>query len=459
MRKLFSVLAQKASQQPRKPRIVVLGSGWGSFNFLQYIDKQKYHVTCVSPSNHFLFTPLLPSSALGTVEFRSIQEPIRAIKGMAGHYLQGKAVDVDFAQHRVKCREIFFQREFDVDYDLLLISAGNKTNTFNIKNVSENEGRTVFFLKNLWHARLIRNRILECFERAAIPDVDPTERKRLLSFIVVGGGPTSVEFVGELSDFLKEDVARFYPELESHISVTIVEAGNCLLGTFDEALKSYVGEKLKRTGFIDVKLKTSVVALSESGKEATLSDGTVMPVGMMVWSAGLSPVKFVENLPSVERVGGAKRIVIDDQLFVDSDACEGKVLALGDCAVNKREPLAPLAQVARQQGLWLAKQLNKMDPEELLQRSAKEVFAEQAKPFSYFHMGSMATLGGWRGVVDMTHVGDKDHTLNLGRFSGLMSFIFWRSAYLGRQVSAANKLMIPVYWLKTWMFGRDISRF
>lgn len=461
LKKLLSTLAPSAGSNGarKKPRILVLGSGWGSFNFLHAIDKKKFHVTCVSPTNHFLFTPLLPSSALGTVEFRSIQEPIRAIKGMAGHYLQGKAVSVDFEKQRVQCQEIFHQREFDVGYDLLLISTGTKSNTFNTPNVLKNEGRTVFFLKNLWHARLIRNRILECFERAAIPDVSPEERKRLLSFIVVGGGPTNVEFVGELSDFLKEDVARFYPELERDITVTIIEAADCLLGTFDKALKSYVGERLKRSGFVDVKLKTSVTALSEDGKYATLSDGSVMPVGMMVWSAGLSPIKFVEGLSQLDRVGGAKRIVVDDQLFVPAKVCGGNVVSLGDCAVNKAEPLAPLAQVARAQAIYLAKALNKLDADELLHRPTKDVFTEKVKPFSYFHMGSMATLGGWRGVIDATHVGGPDHPYNLGRFSGIMSFVIWRSAYLGKQVSASNKMMIPIYWLKTFLFGRDISRF
>src|SRR5688572_13794365 len=127
---------------------------------------------------------------------------------MAGHYLQAKARTVDFEKQTIVCEEIFQNKKFEVNYDALLIATGTKTNTFGVKNVLEREGKEVFFLKNLWHARQIRNRILECFERAAIPMTDPAERDRLLSFIVVGGGPTSVEFVGELSDFLKEDVAR-----------------------------------------------------------------------------------------------------------------------------------------------------------------------------------------------------------------------------------------------------------
>ena len=414
---------------------------------------------CVSPSNHFLFTPLLPSSALGTVEFRCIQEPIRAIRGMAGHYLQAKARSVDFKKQTLLCEEIFHGFKFEVDYDALIIATGNKTNTFGIKNILEREGKEVFFLKHLWHARQIRNHILECFERAAIPLLDPNERERLLSFIVVGGGPTSVEFVGELSDFLKEDVARFFPELKQHIRVTIVEAGGNLLGSFDKQLISYVEQRFRSSG-VEVRLKTSVTALSDDGSTASLSDGTTLPVGMMVWSAGLSPVRFVEQLgPEVKRVGGNQRILVDDKLLVDSTICRERMFAIGDCAVNKETPLAPLAQVARSQAMWLAQTFNNIaDPNDIMKTPMKQILKDE-KPYTYFHMGSMATLGGWRGVIDFTSMGNMKHHLNAGKHSGFLSFIVWRSAYWGRQVSIANKLLIPIYWMKTWIFGRDISRF
>ena len=307
---------------------------------------------------------------------------------MGRTYLQAKARSVDFDKQIITCEEIFHHQSFDVSYDMLIISTGTKTNTFNIKYVLEREGKEVFFLKNLWHARQIRNRILECFELAAIPLIDPAERDRLLNFIVVGGGPTSVEFVGELSDFLKEDVSRFFPELKQFIRVTIVEAGGHLLGSFDKKLVSYV-EKKFLSGGISVRLNTSVIGLSEDGKLATLSDGSTLPVGLMVWSAGLSPVKFIEHLdPKVKRTRGTQRILIDDKLMVDSEICKGKVFAIGDCAINQENPLAPLAQVARSQALWLAKQLNKIPlPEELKVKSAQEILKENPA-FNYLHMVS-----------------------------------------------------------------------
>merc|ERR1719253_1449142 len=130
-------------------------------------------------------------------------------------------------------------------HDYLCVAGGMKSNTFNTPNVERLEGIVVFFLKHLYHARQIRNRILECFERASNPTIPKVQRDRLLSFIVVGGGPTSCEFVSELYDFIHKDVAKWYPDLTDHIKLTLVEAGPGILGSFDKALSEYYLERLK----------------------------------------------------------------------------------------------------------------------------------------------------------------------------------------------------------------------
>ena len=130
-----------------------------------------------------------------------------------GEYYQAKAVSHDIENKTVACVDVFKGCEFDVRYDYLVISTGCKTNTFNTPGVAEREVKEVFFLKHLHHARQIRNRALECFERATNPTVSEGERRRLMSFVVVGGGPTSCEFTTELHDFLQQDVAKWYPDL------------------------------------------------------------------------------------------------------------------------------------------------------------------------------------------------------------------------------------------------------
>ena len=113
-----------------KPRVLILGSGWGGFTLARKLDKELYDVRVISPANHFLFTPLLPSTAVGTLEFRAIQEPVRTIEGL-GHYYQAKARDIDSTKQIVTCEDLYKGVRFDVEYDYLVVAAGMKSHTFN----------------------------------------------------------------------------------------------------------------------------------------------------------------------------------------------------------------------------------------------------------------------------------------------------------------------------------------
>ena len=113
-----------------KPRVLILGSGWGGFTLARRLNKDLFDVRVISPANHFLFTPLLPSTAVGTLEFRAIQEPVRTIKGL-GHYYQAKARDIDCTNKIVTCEDLYKGVKFDLAYDYLVVSAGMKSNTFN----------------------------------------------------------------------------------------------------------------------------------------------------------------------------------------------------------------------------------------------------------------------------------------------------------------------------------------
>lgn len=143
---------------------------------------------------------------------------------------------------------------------LLLFIFGYQNN--NKSSIQRLEGVVVFFLKHLYHARQIRNRILECFERASNPTILDIQRNRLLSFIVVGGGPTSCEFMSELHEFINDDVASWYPDLVPHIKLTLVEAGPGILGSFDKALSEYYLKELEKKN-IDVRLNTAVAGIDE----------------------------------------------------------------------------------------------------------------------------------------------------------------------------------------------------
>eukprot|EP01031_Cornospumella_fuschlensis_P033367 gene33367-40370_t len=262
-----------------KPRVLVVGAGWAGYRAAQDIDKTKYDVHVISPRNHFLFTPLLPSTTVGTLEFRAIQEPVRTIPHI--HYSQSVVQGINFNENSVTCIDIFKDGyAFDLKYDILILAPGSETNTLNVQGVLNNPN--VFFLKQLRHARAIRNRLIDCFERASSPSVtSDQERRALLTFLVVGGGPTNVEFASELHDFIAGDVAKWYPDLLPYVSIKLIEASGHILGTFNETLVGYV-EKLFKSRHIDLLTSTTIQRVDDN--VAHLSDKSTITFGMMVWS-------------------------------------------------------------------------------------------------------------------------------------------------------------------------------
>ncbi len=436
-------------------RVVVLGTGWGSFTLARQLKNapavKKLRV--VSPSNHFVFTPLLPSTAVGTLEFRCIQEPIRKVLGDNGKFVQAKAQKIDPIEKAILYESTYndetgYPERFVMKYDKLVIGVGVKTNTFGIESIKEGDG--VHFLKHLYHARNIRNNIIESFEKAAIPGTLPEERQRLLSFIIVGGGPTSCEFAAELYDFVTQDIKRLYKHLVPYVKVTMVEAGPALLGPFDVKLQNYTHGLFEKRN-INVRLATAVTGIEDytvdgfrfPARKALLSDGTFLPFGTLVWSAGLSPVNFTTNCDSLPKSPNG-RILVDE--FLRVKGYEGSIWAMGDAAVCETNPLPQLAQVARQQGLYLGDVL-----------TGKQ--GQDQNPFSFFSLGSMASFGEMKGVYDGTNVGKPGNEVKVGRMTGFVALLMWRFAYWGRQTSVENMMAIPFHWMKSFFFGRDISKF
>mmetsp|Transcript_12197 Transcript_12197/g.26895 ORF Transcript_12197/g.26895 Transcript_12197/m.26895 type:complete len:278 (-) Transcript_12197:152-985(-) len=269
------------------------------------------------------------------------------------------------------------------------------------------------------------------------------------------------------ADFVKNDVKRLYRDLLPYVKITLVEAGPALLGPFDKALQDYAHGLFQKRD-IDVRLGTAVIGVEDYTEEgfinparrAVFSDGSPpLPFGSMVWSAGLAPRTFTETLnDQIERHPRTKRILVDEYLRVKGH--EGSIWAIGDAAVNEKGVALPqLAQVARQQGIYLSKVLNGTQ-------------REDEKPFEFFSLGSMAAMGEWKGVYDGSSIGplkdpnDKNLKQQTGgdsrkppKLTGLMALLLWRFAYWGRQTSIVNKILIPMYWFKAWLFGRDISRY
>lgn len=212
---------------PSKKTLVVLGTGWGSVALLKKLDTENYNVIVVSPRNYFLFTPLLPSCTTGTIEHRSIMEPIRNFlrhKKATVKYYEAEATKIDYEKRVVYVTDDSPIKgdasSTEVPFDMLVVGVGAENATFGIPGVKENS----CFLKEVQDAQNIRKRIMDCCETATFPNQSEEEVKRLLHMVVVGGGPTGVEFAGELQDFFENDLKKWMPEIAPHFKVTLVEA-------------------------------------------------------------------------------------------------------------------------------------------------------------------------------------------------------------------------------------------
>lgn len=465
-----------------KKTLVILGTGWGSVSLLKKIDASKYNIIVVSPRNFFLFTPLLPSCTTGTVEHRSIMEPVRNIirsKEATVIYYEAEATSVDYNNHKVTVHDSVNKTEKIIDYDYLVVGVGAQNSTFGIPGVQDH----ACFLKEIPDAQKIRKKVMDCIESASFLNADDEERKRFLHTVVVGGGPTGVEFAAELQDFFEEDLKKWIPDIAKDFHVTLVEALPNVLPSFSKQLIQYTENTMKDEQ-ITVLTKTMVKKVDDRiiTAEATRPDGSKevleLPYGLLVWATGNAARPVIRDLLTrVESQRNSRRgLLVNEYLVVEGTS---DVWALGDCTATK---YAPTAQVAAQQGVYLAGLFNQLAKSQEIEEDIhkleslsktitndpdrKAVLAEiEAKsrklrrnrsllPFEYSHQGSLAYIGSDRAVADLTFWGD---TSNFAT-GGQLTYLFWRSAYISMVFSGRNRLLVIMDWLKVKIFGRDVSR-
>jgi NADH:ubiquinone reductase (non-electrogenic) len=484
-----------------RDRLVVLGTGWAGARLVKDIDPQKYDITVLSPRNHLVFTPLLSSCCVGTLESRAVTLAIvdlqKALKKPYNYYYTADCISVDPHKKVVEALSADGLKFF-VDYDVLAIATGSQGSTFGIPGVEEH----AHFLRDASHADNIRNTLLSNWNKANIPGRAIADRDRLLHTVVVGGGPTGVEFAGELADFVRRDLQRIDPDRGRDVRITLIEA-NELLGSFDARLREYAVGKLVKEGVHLLKAVVKEVRKTE----IELTNGQIIPFGLCVWSTGVGPTKFTLSLPFVKTPKG--RLAIDESLHVlmpfqkkvagtGGDGDGGKqiisehigptemsqvniltdeeqpvdgqitqdgalgipvpdVYAMGDCCANAQSPLPALAQVAEQQGKFLARVLNRNATaggggKKVNQGDDKNIAV--AEKFVYKSLGSMAQVGGASAILELQRSPGRGN-LSVAGFS---SFVAWRSAYLTRLGTMKARLFVFFNWSMTLLFGRDISR-
>jgi NADH:ubiquinone reductase (non-electrogenic) len=255
------------------------------------------------------------------------------------------------------------------------------------------------------------------------------ERKKYLHFVVCGGGPTGVEFAAELSDFIEEDVKKKYKELTPQIELILIEAGEKILSSFDEKLSEYTLKIFKRE---NITVKTNSYITEVTDKFIYTNDGSKLEYGLLVWATGNTETGLIRTsqFPKNKR----NKIIVDSFFKIKGF---NDIYALGDCSECETTAYPVTAQVAQQEGRYMAKSLN------------KSASGETVKPFSFHDLGMLAYIGNRKALADTPKY----------KGSGFTAFLFWRSVYLTKLVSFKNKTLVLFDWIKNIFFGRDVSNF
>lgn len=396
-----------------KEKIVVIGGGFAGLSLIKHIDKDRFDVTLVDRNNFHSFPPLFYQIASSGVEPGSICFPFRR------EIRRGKAKGVNFRLGEVKSidyREKTVTTQYEtISFDRLVIAAGTTNNFFGNDDLI----KYVYTLKSTAQAMRMRDEVLDRLERASIAP-SSEERRRLLSFVVIGGGPAGVEIAGALGEMKRFIVPREYPSIsQDEVSIILLEGSGSLLGAMSEKSQADARKYLQRL-MVDVRLNCLMKSYSEN--VVTLSDGSGIYSGMVIWTAGVSgqPIAM-ENAGDV--MGRGYRVKVDPfSRVVGYD----DIFAIGDMslmATDENPKGHPqLAQVAIQQGRHLAAQLNS---------------GRFDTPFNYKDKGTMATVGRDMAVADL----GKTH------FSGFFAWILWMFIHLISILGMRNKISVLIDWV------------
>lgn len=394
-------------------KIVVIGGGFAGINFMARIDTRKYEVKVIDRNNFHCFPPLFYQIASSGLVPSNICFPLRRElhkrKNITYHMGHVKEIDVE-------AKTVTTSYE-TIAYDKLVIAAGTTNNFFGIEGLEDK----VFGIKTVAEASYTRDEILDRLERGAICK-DHKRRRELLSFLVVGGGPSGVEIAGALGEMKKYIIPREYPELKPEdINITLVEGSDRLLGAMDKKCSEKALEYLKSL-MVDVRLGELMKGYDD--KLVEFSDGHKEYWETLIWTAGVKG----EPMPGFpkEFLLGNGRIKVDEYNRVIGLP---DVFALGDisCCVSEKYPngLPQLAQPAIQGAKCLAKNLNR---------------GEFTTKFEYFDKGSMATVGKHRAV------------LQKGKFvmGGYIAWLGWMFIHLISILGMRNKVNVLLNW--TWNY-------
>lgn len=431
------------SKPIQQKHILILGGGFAGVEVLRDLQKTfqddiAIDITLVSKENFFLFTPMLPEVSSGMIETRHILTPIRTFCKRARFY-EANVQSIDLNKKQVVINHAI-GRENDpirstthcLNYDYLVIALGSETNFFGLNDVAD----CAFTIKSIGDAIILRNHIINMLEQADIEHQDKELQRGLMTFVVVGGGFSGVETVGELNDFVRESIDHFYYNIDKNrdVRIILISASGRILPEVTEDLAKFALRKLQESG-VEVLLSARVDGATSHS--VRLKDGREIHTHTLIWAGGVNPPSLLANLACAHDKGG--RILANTYLEVPDYS---GTYVLGDCAyITDRltgNPCPPTAQHAVRQGKVVAHNIV----------SSVRGKTMDKKQFEYKTKGIMALIGRRNGVGVI--LGQK--------IQGFIAWWIWRSYYLGNIPTLEKKLRVSVDWFVDLFFYRDVTR-
>ena len=416
------------SPHPHTQKIIILGGGYAGVGVLEQIQKKfekniDIDISIISENNFFLHTPMLPELSTGTIEPRHIATPIRNFCKRARFY-QAKVTTVNLNQKFITIQTS--NGENNLEYDYLVIASGTKTGFFGNKNLEKYS----LTIKSLPDASIIRNQIITQLELADQQEI--SNQAQFLSFVVVGGGFSGVETVGEINEFIRESAQKYYRNIEpKSIQVILIAARDHILPEIG-TLGDYAAKSLKNAG---VKILYNTKVTDASSSKISLSDNSSLHYSMLVWAGGNESQNFVQSLDTEHDKSG--RIKVDKYLRLENHP---NVFALGDCAYildSNNKPYPPTAQHAIREAKTVSKNLIS-----IVRGNGK------LSAFYYSSKGSMAKIGKRDGVAKMLGI----------NFTGFTAWFIWKQYYLSTLPVMEKRIRVGLDWFVDLFFTRDITK-
>ncbi|MCL4528111.1 MAG: NAD(P)/FAD-dependent oxidoreductase [Chloroflexi bacterium] len=399
------------------PHVVIVGAGFGGMESAKRLAHTPVRITLIDRQNYHLFQPLLYQVAIAGLVPSQIAYPVRTIfrnqKNLT--FQMGEVTRIDFDAHYVKMDGSV------IAYDYLILAVGGQTNFFGLQSVE----RDAFQLKNIESAIATRNHLLEMFERAS-READADKRRALLTFAVVGAGPTGVETAGALAELITHVLAKDYPQMDlKEVRVLLLEAGPHVMPSYPDGLRKATTGLLEKK-HVDVMLNAKL--MDYNGGRITLSDGKQIASHTLIWTAGVRAAELADQLGIQQ--AASSRVVTEATLQLPNHP---EVFVIGDAAyfVNGNgQPLPMLATVAQQQAKAVVKNIRKM------------LMGEQPESFHYKDPGLLATIGRNAAVARIWGLS----------FSGFIAWAIWVVLHIYRLIGFRNRLVVLINWAWDYFF-------